>query len=315
MTWGEFKSTVRDFLLVDSQRKGRGVQNYINQLTRAAIIDLQRYVRELLTTTIESYRTSASITLWSATKQYAFGDIVTHRDPEAANLRINTKYGSPVYQAVSDASDASVTEPLLGVAPGSMPLYWAELNALSDATDGAQEGNFNKSFTKILQVYVRRFPDASNTLTKSKYHSVRKVDWDDRFKLLDGVTPYRSIAFGDDGFIYSPPLAVDEKLLIQYEGENHYSSADYFNKNDAGLNAHDSEEVVFDEREAKAVAEYVKAHLQREVDKDLNMYNSHNTQYRKERQEIYRERREYQPSKTTDPYPVSTATVGPYQVN
>ena len=81
------------------------------------------------------------------------------------------------------------------------------------------------------------------------------------------------------------------------------------------ISPRDAEEVVFDEREAKAVAEYIKAHLQREVDKDLNMYQSHSTQYQKERQEIYRERREYKPTSLTNPYPVSTATVGPYQVN
>ena len=32
MNWSEFKAKVRVNLLVDADRKGRGIQNYINQL-------------------------------------------------------------------------------------------------------------------------------------------------------------------------------------------------------------------------------------------------------------------------------------------
>ena len=164
----------------------------------------------------------------------------------------------------------------------------------------------------VDRVYIRKFPlSGTNTLTKSKYYPVRQIDWDDRELLLDGKTPHRTIAFGDDGFIYAPQLQKDEKLLIEWRGERHFDSADYFEEG----SARDTEEVVFDQREAKAVAEYAKAHLQREVDKDLKMYQSHWTQYQKERQEIYRERREHKPTSLTNPYPVSTAQVGPYQIN
>jgi hypothetical protein len=305
MTWKEFKDSVRTFLLVDAQRKGRGVQNYINQLMRSAIIDLQRFIPELLVSTIESYRSPESVTDWDATKQYAFGDIVTRR-----NLTVNTKYGAPVYQAVKGTLDESVTQPTLGEDPSTSP-NWTLIDAISKTADGAYEGSFNKQFSRVKNVYIRKFPlSPTNTLTKSKYYSVRQVNWDDRYMLLDGKTPHKSISFGDDGFIYAPELGLDEKLLIEWRGENHFSGASYFD-----TTTHDAEEVVFDDREAKAVSEYVKAHLQREVDKDLNMYQSHWTQYQKERQEIYRERREHKPSDLTDPYPVAGATVGPQQIN
>jgi hypothetical protein len=397
MNWGEFKDTVRTFLLVDAMRKGRGMQNYINQLTRAALIDLQRYVPELLVTTIETYRSAEGITNWDVTKQYAFGDLVSRK-----NVGVNTKYGSPVYQAIRAQADASVLVPPVMQDPVTS-IYWTKVNALSATAEGAQEGSFDKRFTLIRKAYIRQFPlSPTNTLTKSRYHAVRQLDWSDRYKILDGKTPQRTITFGDDGFVYAPSLGLDEKLLIEWEGENHFSSSEYFSSpydvtiansaldtwdppygsvgtigteriieclplaqdipaetlltfkseaqfitgslgpagplngkgdealtgrvsylpagvqlsaGDTTIGTHDAEEVVFDEREAKAVAEYVKAHLQREVDKDLNMYQSHWKQYQKERQEIYRERREHKPSNLTDPYPVAGATVGPQQIN
>lgn len=304
MNWGEFKEVVRTYLLVDAQRKGRGMQKYINQLMRSAIIDLQRYVPELRATTINSYRPSDIVSDWSSTKQYAFGDIVTKRD-----VGVNTKFGSRSYQAVR-GEDAAITQPLLGEDPETSD-QWTKANILSPTTDGAHEGNFNKQFSLVERVYVRQFPlSSSNTLKKSVYHPVRQIDWSDRALITDGKTPHRTITFGDDGFIYAPKLKKDEKLFIEWKGERHYSDPAYF----SGA-TRDAEEVVFDEREAKAVAEYTKAHLQREVDKDLGMYKSHSAQYQKERQEIYRERREHKPTSLTNPYPVSGAVVGPYQVN
>jgi hypothetical protein len=44
MNWKEFNDEVRVFLIVDSERKGRGVQENIDSLIVAAAIDLQRYV-------------------------------------------------------------------------------------------------------------------------------------------------------------------------------------------------------------------------------------------------------------------------------
>ena len=307
MTWKEFKDTVREFLLVDSQRKGRGVQKYINQLIRSAIIDLQRYVPELRATTLESYRSHESVEDWQQGKQYEFGDIVVLRD-----LKVNTKYGAKTYQAISgQGTDSSVTGPTIGQSP-DVNSNWAIVNILAPSEEGAHEGSFDKQFSMVDRVYVRQFPlSGTNTITKSRYYPVRQIDWDDRALILDGKTPQRTISFGDDGFVYAPQLGKDEKLIIEWRGERHFDSADYFEEG----SARDTEEVVFDQREAKAVAEYTKAHLQREVDKDLNMYKSHWSQYQKERQEIYRERREHKPTSLTNPYPVSTAQVGPYQVN
>ena len=44
MNWQEFNDQVRVFLIVDSERKGRGVQENIDSLIVASVVDLQRYV-------------------------------------------------------------------------------------------------------------------------------------------------------------------------------------------------------------------------------------------------------------------------------
>ena len=44
MNWQEFNDQVRVFLIVDSERKGRGVQENIYSLIVASVVDMQRYV-------------------------------------------------------------------------------------------------------------------------------------------------------------------------------------------------------------------------------------------------------------------------------
>ena len=41
MNWQEFNDQVRVFLIVDSERKGRGVQENIDSLIVASVVDLQ----------------------------------------------------------------------------------------------------------------------------------------------------------------------------------------------------------------------------------------------------------------------------------
>ena len=47
MNWADFNEVVRTYLLVDRERKGRGVQEYIDRMIVASVIDLQRYVPQL----------------------------------------------------------------------------------------------------------------------------------------------------------------------------------------------------------------------------------------------------------------------------
>ena len=61
MTWEEFNEAVRTFLLVDSERKGKGVQNYIDRMIVASVIDLQRYIPSFRSSNIKHYSTSSLI--------------------------------------------------------------------------------------------------------------------------------------------------------------------------------------------------------------------------------------------------------------
>ena len=58
MTWDEFNEIVRTYLLVDSERKGRGVQEYIDRMIVASVIDLQRYIPALRNNQFKYYSTS-----------------------------------------------------------------------------------------------------------------------------------------------------------------------------------------------------------------------------------------------------------------
>ena len=58
MTWEEFNEVVRTYLLVDSERKGRGVQNYVDRMIVASVIDLQRYVPALRANQFKFYSPS-----------------------------------------------------------------------------------------------------------------------------------------------------------------------------------------------------------------------------------------------------------------
>jgi hypothetical protein len=61
MTWQEFNEVVRTYLLVDSERKGKGVQEYIDRMIVASVIDLQRYVKGLRSHQYKAYSASALV--------------------------------------------------------------------------------------------------------------------------------------------------------------------------------------------------------------------------------------------------------------
>ena len=98
------------------------------------------------------------------------------------------------------------------------------------------------------------------------------------------------ISFTDCKFEVVPPLKTGEKLLIRYRQE-----VSEFNPND---------KVPYDERCTKLVGEYVKAHLSREIDKDLNLYNSYFQGYLREKALYYIDRKDYIPTCLSDENPV-----------
>ena len=277
MTWKQYTDLIRTFLLVDAQRKGTGVQAYITQMIRAGAIDLQRFVPQLLNAETYTYKTSPStLAAWSSSTTYAFGDVV----------KDVTDDSTTVYQAVG-GGPWDVAPPATGTGK------WVEVRQTIPTPEGAGvQGEFKVGHANITSAWVRRWPTTTNKLTKSDYYQLQVMDWSERYQILDGGPTERSqawpgrIAFGPSYFVTDPALRDDEKLLVFWEGEKHEWT--------------DGETVLFDAKEAEAVANYVKAHLQREVDRDLNMYESYLVEYRKQRQEIYRERRNFTPTEANN---------------
>jgi hypothetical protein len=61
MNWQEFNDQVRVFLIVDSERKGRGVQENIDSLIVASVVDLQRYVPAIRQNQYKFYSNSSLV--------------------------------------------------------------------------------------------------------------------------------------------------------------------------------------------------------------------------------------------------------------
>jgi hypothetical protein len=237
MTWAEFNEIVRTYLLVDSQRKGKGVQEYIDRMIVAGSIDMQRYV---------------------------------------PGIRANQfKYYSPSTLVEPDPSD---------------------LSSVNSEDVDVHQGEFITAKTRIKQVVIRRIPTEENEQSVSRYFYPRTIPWEQRFNLIDGGVAERTttipgrITFGPDKFWLAPKLRDDEAMYIYFEGENHYIPV--FRATETEKNV----PVVFDDMVAKAVSDYVKSHLAREVDNDLTQYASYMQMYQKARAQIYLNEKEYQSS-------------------
>jgi len=234
MTWAEFNEAVRTFLLVDSERKGKGVQNYIDRMIVASVIDLQRYIPSFRSSNIKHFSNSSLI----------------EPDPES-------------------------------------------LSGVNSENINAHQGTFAQGKTRIKEVLIRRIPSENNNQEISQYFYLKVIPWSRRFELIDGVNSERTqgipgrIAFGDTTFIVAPKIRDDEALYLYYEGEKHYSPV--FKATEDEL----KDPVVFDEMVAKASADFVKAHLAREVDNDLNQYQSYFSLYVKDRSQIFINEKEY----------------------
>ena len=237
MNWSEFNDVVRTYLLVDSERKGRGVQDYIDRMIVASVIDLQRYVPSL------------------RANQY--------------------KFYSPSSLVEPDPND---------------------LSSVNSEDVDVHQGTFNTAKTRIKQIVIMRIATDDNGQSLSRYFYPRSIPWESRFTLIDGGIVERTsnipgrITFGADKFWTAPKLIESEAMYVYFEGENHY--APIFK----ATTEEKATPVVFDDMVAKASADYVKAHLSREVDNDLNQYASYFQMYSKGRAQVFLNEKEYQSS-------------------
>ena len=139
----------------------------------------------------------------------------------------------------------------------------------------SSEAEFVPTHAKVNSVIVSGLESDETTRW---YSYVQIVPWVSRFSVINGC-PTRSkayagrITFGDGKLYLCSPLVDNEKLYVYWSGEKRI---------------YDNEDIViFDDSCAKAVADFVKAHLNREVDKDVQMYASYMEMYNKQRQQIH----------------------------
>lgn len=234
MTWKEFNEKVRVFLLVDSERKGRGVQEKIDSLIANAVRDLSTYVKEL-------------------------------RDHQFLHY-----------------AGSNLVEP--------DPI---DLSSVNSEDLNVHKGIFSVPNARIKQIIVRRIPTADNNQNISHYFYPNRIPWEQRFKLIDSDNNEKTsgmpgrIAFGEGKFWIAPKVREDEALYLYYSGELSYTPI-Y-----KALDDERNRPVILDEMEAKAVSDYVKAELAKDVENDLQMYNAYMQMYQKERAQIYINRKQY----------------------
>lgn len=237
MNWQEFNDITRVYLIVDSERKGRGVQEYIDQMISASVIDLQRYVPSL------------------RDNQYKYYSSSTLVEPNPQDL-----------------------------------------NAVNSENLDVQEGLFNGAKTRVKQVIIRRIPTEDNNQTTSSYYYPSVIPWESRFQLIDGGITDRTngrpgrVAFGPEKFWSAPKLREDEALYIYFEGEVHYTPIH------RATQVEKDTPVVFDDMVAKASSDYVKAHLAKKVDNDLEQFKAYMQMYSKGRAQVYLNEKEYKSS-------------------
>lgn len=231
MKWSEFKSLVRVYLLVDADRKGRGIQNYIDQLMISGVVNLQEYIEAFL------------------------------------SRNVNTFFGNDMLEVPTGNNSTEV--------------------------------QFAPTHAKIESVIVSGLIDEDES--QRWYSYVEVVPWANRYSVINGC-PNRTnsyagrITFGDGKMYLCSPLVDDQKLYVYWSGVKRvYDDDDY---------------VIFDDLAAKAVADFIKAHLNREVDKDIQLYKSYMEMYSKQRQELHIAWKDYNHTTAIDHAESSSSGVG-----
>ena len=142
-------------------------------------------------------------------------------------------------------------------------------------------GEFSSSSTSVIAAHVISAKGKIRELERSPGVQSAKLP-------TRGVGQFQcgAISFTSCGFAVRPALKEGEILVIRYVSE-----VSDFQTNDR---------VPFDDRCAKMAAEFVKAHLSREIDKDLNLYKSYMEGYFRERAIYHLDRRDFLPDCLND---------------
>lgn len=135
----------------------------------------------------------------------------------------------------------------------------------------------------VIQAWVITDADSDASVTDSSdtecvkyplipYSYSNKADLICDTPIMERSQGYMAIGKAGDFYVY-PSLVDGEILELKWEGER-------ANHNDADLTPYDTPV-------AECVAEYVKAHIKREVDHDLKLFESYLASFRRKRRDLY----------------------------
>tara|TARA_Y100000004_G_scaffold16181_1_gene16814 strand:- start:8013 stop:9557 length:1545 start_codon:yes stop_codon:yes gene_type:complete len=211
MIWSDFQDEVRTLLTVDAQRKGAGIQSYIDSIILSGVIELQQYI------------------------------------PSLRSFNRDTFY----HDQLKADKDLELSGVVMGKTQGRGKITKATVLKPQDE--------------KVIAINLNRW------------------SWDKRTSLAMGcLSDCRSARHPGkimeckkhiNSFYLYPALSEDELLIIDWEGvKTRFGSED---------------ETPYDHRVVKVISDYAKAHIVREVDKDLQLYTEYYGTYIKERSVLY----------------------------
>jgi len=211
MIWSEFQESVRTLLTVDAQRKGAGIQNYIDSIILSGVIELQQYI------------------------------------PSLRSMNRDTFY----YDQLKPSKHIEM--------------------------QGIQQG-FTNGRSKITKAVVLK-PQGESVIAIE----LNRWPWEKRNSLsMECLSDCRSARFPgkimdckrhNNSFYLYPSLSEDELLVLDWEGVK--------------TNFTENDETPYDHRVIKVISDYAKAHIVREVDKDLQLYKEYYGMYIKERSVLF----------------------------
>ena len=197
-------------------------------------------------------------------------------DRQIRNAVVDIQSSIPFYRVGN-----TVTYSLNGTIKDTEPLAIAE-----SATEGLLEGD-----VRILDGYFvdgqfdydwqDDLSEGADSNSECSRRPLRQWPWSNRFDLVCGATKgYFLISISPQGgkfFIY-PQVTASDKVVLYYDGlKKTFANTD---------------EVTFDESVVEAVANFTKAKVSREIDRDLDLHQSYWASYLSDRSRLWLDSRD-----------------------
>lgn len=144
-----------------------------------------------------------------------------------------------------------------------------------DPSDFVTEGHASRGVkppqSANIEVSYCKLVEDSNGVKRTHRHPTKPFDWSERFKLIHGRVAVNDghalVSIDRQGYTFYIYPEVFDGFLVSMHWDG------------LKLDFKDDEETPFDEAAAGAVAEFVKGQIEREVNRDIAMHDSHMKTY------------------------------------